>query len=193
LLYTVTSAGQLLLNEAHRAGIDYGHGVGDLEETSEHRMQVEELARYIKHEYVDDDDSPVVEMSRYYEPGQGESPRVSAETAMGGTDDLEQAANRTDQRRFDVVGLDVDGAIVIAGEAKRLNNDVAEAVVADCDKMAACDPAEAIWVVPSRSAATRVVKALNDPPDGSPRVEKTYSSGTPPSSIALTNRGYHRF
>ncbi|WP_058994882.1 hypothetical protein [Haloarcula sp. CBA1127] len=58
-------------------------------------------------------------------------------------------------------------------EAEHLNSDVAEAVVADFDKMAACDPAEAIWVVPSHSAATRVVEALTDPPEGTLRVKRT--------------------
>ncbi|RLM89972.1 ATP-binding protein [Haloarcula sp. Atlit-7R] len=189
LLYTVTSAGRSLLNESHRAGVDYGHGVGDLEETSEHRMQVEALARYLEHAYADDAESPVVEVSRYHEPGQSKLPHIPAETAMGGADTPDTAADRTDQRRFDVVGLDADGEIVIVAEAERLNNDVAEAVVADFDKMAARDPAEAIWVVPSRSAATRVVEALNDPPEGPPRVEKTYSSGTPPKQYRIDEPG----
>ncbi|WP_058994879.1 hypothetical protein [Haloarcula sp. CBA1127] len=71
LLYTVTSVGQSLLNESYCVGVDYGHGVGNLEETSEHHMRVETLARYLEHAYVDDAESPVVEVSRYYEPGQG--------------------------------------------------------------------------------------------------------------------------
>ncbi|WP_152420771.1 ATP-binding protein [Haloarcula japonica] len=129
-------------------------------------------SRYMEHAYVNDLESPVVEVVRYYEPGQGKSPHIPVETAMDGTDDPEQAADRTDQRRFDVVGLDAEGEIVIVGEAEHLNNDVAEAVAADFDKMTACGPVEVIWVVPSRSAVTLIVEALNDPPEGSSRVEK---------------------
>lgn len=189
LLYTVTGDGRTMLNEAHREGVDYGHGIGDLEETSEHRMMVETLVRYLRAEYVADDESSVTEVCRYYEPGTESSPTVSAASAMGEYGDPQADADQTDRRRFDVVGLDAAGEIVIAGEAERCNNDVQEAAVADFDKMAAYDPEESIWVVPSRSDAADIVAALNDLPAGPERVGTTYSANTAPKQYSIDTAG----
>jgi hypothetical protein len=80
-----------------------------------------------------------------------------------------------EHRRLDVVVLDEDGEIVVTVEVERINHDVKRAVPDDYDKMADCNPEEALWVVMTHSAAHDVLAALNDPPDGEPRVEKTYA------------------
>jgi hypothetical protein len=85
--------------------------------------------------------------------------------------------------------FDADGEVVVALEAERINHDVNEAVPADFDKMAACDPEEAIWVVPIIADAHDVLAALNDPPDGNPRVEKTYSRTVPPQKFRIDTPG----
>jgi len=189
LLYSITHAGRTLINEGHRRGIDHGHRKGDLEETSEHVLMVEVGRRYLVSEYVEDDASPVTEVIPYYEPSQGSSVAVSAATAMGSDGDPQEAVDESDRRRLDVVGVDASGEVVVALEAERINNDVAEAVVADFDKMAELQPAEAIWVVPSRSDGARILDALNEPSDGSPRVDKEYSTNTAPEQYRIDTPG----
>ncbi len=154
-LYSVTSDGRDVIREGRREGLDYGDGKGDLDETSQHRMAVEVGRRYIERRHAENSTSPVQRAKPYHEI------TVDGET-----------------RRLDCAGLDEDGEVVVALEAERINNDVAEAVPADFDKMAACDPDEAIWVVLSRSDGARVVEALADPPDGEPRVATTYNERT---------------
>ncbi|WP_273837620.1 hypothetical protein [Halococcus sp. PRR34] len=162
-LFSVTADGRTLLGESYRQGIDYGHGQGDLEESSQHVCAVEIARRYLEHEYAADPDSAVDAVQPYY--------------------DIDE------QRRLDLVGLDADGEIVVAVEAERINHDVSEAVPSDFDKMAACDPAAAIWVVMTRGGGHQVLAALNDPPDGEPRVEKTYSENTPPQQFRIDTPG----
>ena len=87
------------------------------------------------------------------------------------------------------VCIDADGTVVVAVEAERETNDFHRAVPADFDKIAACDPAEAIWVTMIRRGAHRVLEVLHDPPDGEPRVEKTYTRNTPPQSVAVDTPG----
>jgi hypothetical protein len=154
-LYSVTSDGRDVIHEGRREGLDYGDGVGDLDETSQHRMAVEVGRRYIAHAFADDPASPVQRAKPYHE--------IEVDGEM---------------RRLDCAGLDADGDVVVALEAERINNDVAAAVPADFDKMAACEPDEAIWITLSRSDGARVVAALADPPDGEPRVETTYNERT---------------
>lgn len=150
---------------------------------------VEVGRRYLVSEYVEDDASPVVEVIPYYEPSQGSSVAVSAASAMGGDSDPQEAVDESDRRRLDVVGVDASGEVVVTLEAERINNDVGEAVAADFDKMAALEPEEAIWVVPSRSDGARILDALNDPADGTPRVEKEYSTNTAPEQYRIDTPG----
>ncbi|WP_435196400.1 ATP-binding protein [Natronomonas sp. EA1] len=164
-LYTVTHEGRKLLHEPHREGDTHGHGKGDVAESSYHTVLVELGRRYIEQAFVDDTDSPVVEAQSYYDVPDGEG-------------------------RFDAVGLDADGRIVVSLEAERSNNDLAEAVPADFDKMAAVDPDEAIWVVRTQAIAHEVLGALNHPSDGQPRVEKTYSENSPPSRWTIDEPGF---
>lgn len=162
-LYTVTPDGRNAIGESYRQGVDYGHGQGDLEESSQHVMTVEVARRYLEQEYVDDPESPVVEVVPYY--------------------DLDE------NHRLDLAGLDADGAFVVTVEVERINHDVKRAVPEDFDKMAGCEPDEAIWVVMTQSAGHDVLDALNDPPEGPPRVEKTYATTTPPQQFQIDTPG----
>ena len=145
--------------------------------------------RYLVSEYVEDDSSPVVEVIPYYEPSQGSSVAVSAAIAMGGDGDPQTAVDESDRRRLDVVCVDASGEVVVTMEADRINNDVAEAVPTDYDKMAALQPGEAIWLVASRSDSARILDALNDPSDGTPRVDKEYSANTVPEQYRIDTPG----
>jgi hypothetical protein len=162
-LFSVTAAGRKLLGEGYRQGLDYGHGQGDLEESSQHVFAVEVARQYLDHEYAADPDSSVVEVQPYY--------------------DIDE------QRRLDLAGLDGNGEIVVTVEAERINHDLREAVPSDFDKMAACDPDEALWVVMTRGGGHKVLSALNDPPDSEPRVGKTYSENTPPQQFRIDTPG----
>jgi DNA helicase HerA-like ATPase len=165
-LYSVTADGREAIGEAYRQGVDFGDGAGDLDETSQHVMAVEAGKRLLEQEYLNDPDSAVAEVKPYHEI------RVDGE-----------------RRRLDCAGLDSEGDVVVALEAERINHDVSEAVPADFDKMAACDPEAAIWIVLSRSGGHEVIEALADPPDGEPRVEKTYSENTPPWKFTIDTAG----
>lgn len=94
-----------------------------------------------------------------------------------------------DGHRLDLAGVTTDDEIVVAVEVERVNNDVYEAAPADYDKIAACDVEEAIWVVMTQSAGHTVLEALNDPPHGVPRVEKSYASTTPPQQFRIDTPG----
>jgi len=163
-LYTVTAAGRGLLQEPHREGDAYGHEAGDMAESSLHTLLVELAAAYIEQEYVSAD-TPVVDVRRYYEP----------------------AARDV---RYDAVGLGTDDQILVAAEAERPNNDRFEAVPGDYDKLAATDPDAAIWVTPGQDEAHAVLQALNEPADGTPRVEKSYSESSPPSGWQIDEPGF---
>jgi hypothetical protein len=56
--------------------------------------------------------------------------------------------------------------------------------------MAACEPAEAIWVVMKQPDGHAVLDALNDPPEGSSRVENTYAKTTPTAVLYRHARPY---
>ncbi|WP_225333329.1 ATP-binding protein [Halomicrobium urmianum] len=190
-LYTVTPDGRSAIGESYRRGIDYGHGVGDLEESSQHVMAVEAGRQHLEAEYVADEDSDVVEVVPYYEPDD-EQTTVPASLAMGTgeeADSLAEVAEQTEQRRLDIVGLDADGEITVTVEVERVNNDYHRAVPEDYDKLAACEPEEAIWIVMTQSAGHDVLGALNDPIEGEPRVEKTYSNTTPPQDFRIDTPG----
>ncbi|MFC4447485.1 type IV secretory system conjugative DNA transfer family protein [Halorussus aquaticus] len=162
-LYTVTADGRSEIQVAHREGIAYGHGVGDLGESSLHRVMVEIGRQYVEDAYANDSDSDVVEVVPYYELDDG--------------------------HRLDVAGLDADGNVQAVVEAERANHDILRAVPEDYDKMAAFDPEDAIWIVKNRDAAHDVLEALNEPPTGDRRVEKEYSRSSPPRAFRLDAPG----
>ena len=187
-LYSVTPAGRDAIGESYRRGVDYGHECGDLEESSEHVLAVEAARLYLEHEYAADTESTVTQVIPYYEIQDGSLP---AATFMGTDEDaVEEVSESYSLHRLDLVGLDAEGEIRITLEAERVNNDHRRAVPADFDKMAACDPDEAIWVAMSHDAAHEVLAALNDPLEGEPRVEKTYSESTPASSFTIDEPGF---
>ena len=162
-LYTVTASGRELLNEAHKTGIAHGDGIGDLGESSLHVMMVELGRRYIDQAFVHDPDSPVEQAVTYY-----------------------PAADNT---RLDAAGLDSDGRVIVTLEAERTNHDLLEAVPSDYDKMAALEPTTAIWLVEQRTAAHEVLRALNEPKHGPPRIEKSYSDSVPPQRFRIESPG----
>ncbi|MFD1646906.1 TraM recognition domain-containing protein [Haloarchaeobius litoreus] len=165
-LYTVSPEGRKVIGESYRQGIDYGHGAGDLEESSLHVLAVEIARRYLEQEYVANPDSRVTETVPYH--------------------DIDE------KRRLDLAGVDDDGDIIVAVEAERVNHDLIRAVPEDYDKIADADVDEAIWVVTSQPDGHKVLAALNDPPEGDPRVEKTYSKTTPPHQFRIDTPGLTR-
>jgi len=189
-LYTVTAAGRQAIGEGYRKGVDFGHGKGDLDESSLHVLAVEVGRRYLEAEYVADPDSPVVDVIPYYELDGEDTTTVPASLAMGSdAESVSEAADAYNNRRLDVAGLDETGTVVIAIEAERINHDARKAIPEDFDKMAACDPEEAIWIVTRQADAHTILEALNDPPDGTPRVEKTYAKTTPPQQFRIDTPG----
>ncbi|MFH5801579.1 ATP-binding protein [Haladaptatus sp. CMAA 1911] len=162
-LYTVTAEGRSEIQVAYREGIGYGHGVGDLGESTLHRVMVQTGIEYVESMYVDNPDSAVVSVVPYYQLDDG--------------------------HRLDVAGLNETGEIRVAVEAERVNHDVRRAVPEDYDKMAAFDPEDAIWIVRNRESAHDVLHALNNPPIGDPRVEREYSRSSPPSAFRLDAPG----
>jgi len=186
-LYTVTPEGRSVLGESYRLGVDYGHGQGDLKETSQHVLAVEVARQYLCEEYLDDPDSAVVEVTPYYDLDEVTLP---ASVFMGGDEDaVEEATDAYDQRRLDVAALDEDGQVIVAVEVERINNDIHRAVPDDFDKIADCGVDEAIWVVMKQRDGHKVLSALNDPVEGEPRVEKTYAETTPPQQFNIDTPG----
>jgi len=164
-LYTVTPEGRDRLAEPHREGDAHGHGEGDVAESSLHTLLVDLLTEHINQAFVADESSDVVTARSYYD-----------------------APDST--YRYDAVGLDAGGEIVVAGEAERPNNDRFEAIPSDYDKLSATDPDAAIWVTRSQDEAHAVLQALNEPADGPPRVEKSYSESSPPSGWRINEPGF---
>lgn len=162
-LFTVSPDGRKTIGESYRQGVDYGHGAGDLEESSHHVFAIEVGRLYLEQEYASNPESPVVEIVPYHDIDEG--------------------------RRLDLAGVDADGEILVAAEAERVNHDIHRAVPEDFDKMADCGVDEAIWFVTNRRAGHAVLSVLNDPPEGEPRVEKTYSEGTPPQQFTIDTPG----
>ena len=160
-LYTVTPDGRDVIGIGHREGIAYGDGTGDLSESSLHVAMVEVGARLCAQEFVGPE-APGTRVERYYGVADG---------------------------RLDVAVLDETDEIVVTLEAERINNDRSEAIPADFDKMAACDPQEAWWLVKTRGDGHQVLQALADPPDGEPRVSRTYSENMAPREYRLEAAG----
>ena len=161
-LYTVTPEGRDAAKISYREGIEHGEGAGDLGESTLHVVMVELGRRYVESAFVESEDSSAVEAVSYYE---------------------------TDEYRLDAAGLDENGEVVVAVEAERSNHDTLRAVPKDFDKMAAHDPEAAIWVVKNREGAHDLLEALNDPPEGEPRVEKEYSRNSPPKMWTIDTPG----
>lgn len=185
-LYSVSPDGRTAIGEAYRHGVDYGDGKGDLEESSEHVFGVQVGIRLLEQEYQDDPDSDVVRVKPYHELETGDLP---ASAFFEGENTVPEDTTAHEQRRLDVAGLDEDGNVVVAMEVERVNNDHHRAVLDDFDKMAACEPEEAIWIVLRRKDAHTVLEALNTPLDGDVRVEKSYSRNTPPQQFTLDTPG----
>jgi len=183
-LYSVTSEGRDAIGETFRLGVDFGHLQGDLDESSQHVCAVEAKRRQLEAEYVADPDSPVEQVETYYEVDEDGLP-VAAFMAA----DPEGVGEEFEQRRLDLVGLDAAGEIVLTVEVERINNDIRRAVPEDFDKMAACDPEEAHWVVLTQSDAHDVIEALHDPLEGEPRVGETYRRTTPPYQLGIDTPG----
>ena len=162
VLYTVTPEGRNAAKIEHREGVAHGDGVGDLSESSFHVAMVALGEQYIEDAFVEDPDSAVVEVRPYHDVEDG---------------------------RLDLAGLDADGDVIVALEAERSNHDTLQAVPEDYDKMAAQDPEAAIWIVESRNGGHDVLEALNEPSDGDPRVEKTYSRSSPPQRFSIETPG----
>ncbi|MFC7132381.1 MULTISPECIES: ATP-binding protein [Salinibaculum] len=186
-LYSVRPAGRKEICESHRLGIAYGHGVGDLDESTEHVLGIEVVVRWLKQTYAENPDSAVVRVVPYYDLQEG---TIDAEAFFGDGSDIDGAAEGFEHHRLDVVGLDADGEIVVTVEVERINNDAARAVPADFDKMAACNPEEAIWVSMSHTEAHAILAALNEPLEGEPRVEKTYAETSPASAFRIDEPGF---
>ncbi|WP_207589990.1 ATP-binding protein [Halomontanus rarus] len=164
-LYTVSPEGRSVIGESYRKGVDYGHGTGDLEESSQHVFGIEIARRYLEDAYANDPDSRVSSVIPYYE------------------------LDNEDQHRLDVAAIDDQDDIVVTVEVERINHDAKRAIPEDYDKMAACDPEEAIWLVMKQAAGHKVLSALNDPAEGEPRVEKTYAKTTPPFQFQIDTPG----
>ena len=184
-LYSLAPAGRDVIGESYSRGVEFGHGAGDLEESAQHVLLVELLRRYFVDAFAEDPASAVEQVVPYYELQDGDAP---AAAFMGDSEDTAEVES-VERRRLDVAGLDADGDVVVVGEAERLNHDSHEAIPADYDKMAACEPKEAIWATLTRKDAHEVLETLNDPADEEPRVEKTYSKNTPARDIRIDTPG----
>ncbi|CQH46352.1 uncharacterized protein HHUB_1216 [Halobacterium hubeiense] len=160
-LYTVTPDGRDVIDVGHREGIAHGDGTGDLSESSLHVAMVDVGARLLAQELVGPD-KPGARVQRYYGLEDG---------------------------RLDAAVLAADGTVVATLEAERINNDRGEAIPRDFDQMAACDPQQAWWLVKTRSDAAALLRALHDPPDGAPRVPRTYSENMAPRRYSLATPG----
>lgn len=164
-LYTVTAEGRDVINAQYREGIAYGPEKGDLGESSLHVAMVELGRRYLEQAYVDDPATSAVSTTAYYEPPNGNG-------------------------RLDAVALDEANEVVVALEAELSNHDTVRAVPHDFDKMAACDPEEAIWIVKNRTGAAEVLSALYEPKVGEPRIDRTYSENTAPVEYNIDSPGF---
>ena len=161
-LYTVTPEGRDAIGVRHREGVAHGAGAGDLSESSLHVAMVEVGSQLLAQEFVEDANSPATTVERYYE---------------------------VDEGRLDAAAVDEAGDVVAALEAERINHDANRAIPDDYDKLAAETPRAAIWIVKNREAAHTVVEALNTPPDGNARVEKTYGPQTRPAAFTIDQPG----
>nr|WP_264475537.1 type IV secretion system DNA-binding domain-containing protein [Halorubellus salinus] len=162
-LYTVPPDGRTIIGESYRQGVDYGHGHGDLEESSLHVLAIEVARQYLNQEYVENPESEVTQTIPYY--------------------DIDE------RRRLDLAGINDNGEVIVAVEAERINHDIHHAVPEDYDKIADTNVDEAIWVVMKQADAHKILAVLNNPPDGTTRIEKTYAKTTPPQQFRIDTPG----
>jgi len=186
-LYSVRPEGRKIIEEAHSHGVAYGHGEGDLDESTEHVLGVEVAVRWLTKAYAEDPDSDVVTVHPYYDLRKGS---IDAGAFFGDGEDVDDAIEGFQHHRLDVAGLDEEGEVVVTMEVERINHDTRRAVPEDYDKMAACHPQKAIWMAMSHSEAHEILHALNDPLEGEPRVEKTYSENSPASAFRIDRPGF---
>ena len=118
-----------------------------------------------------------------------EDRRIAAADAVAADETLVFTAERGFETTEGILTRDDDGAVVVTVEVERINHDTRRAVPEDYDKMAACEPEEAVWLAMSNTKAHEVLAALNDPLEGEPRVGKTYSESTPVSSFRIDEPG----
>jgi hypothetical protein len=152
VFYALTPQARDLLGLTNEYGTDWGHGEGDMHESTLHVVMVEALAQLLRTTATDPEATPVDaaidHVVKYYEPTDAELDRY----------DLDP------RTRFDVVGRSQDGTITAIGEAERDNHDSAVAAVRDYDAIAAVDPSEAVWVAPSDATGqAAVIQPLGDP------------------------------
>ena len=150
-LYTPTSAGRELLSIPHREGVSYGDRIGDLNESTHHRVMVAIGHQLVRERYVADESSPVTAAVGYYGLASG--------------------------HRLDVAGLDSTGSVRVTLEAERGTNDLARAALCDFDAMAECAPRAAHWLVDTRATADRLLEVLADPITGPRRLDPEVTSG----------------
>jgi len=186
-LYSLRPEGRKVLKESHSHGVAYGHGEGDLDESTQHVLGVLIAVRWLRKAYAENPDSEVVTVKPYYDLRRGS---IDAGAFFGDGEDVDSAIEGFEHHRLDVAGLDAEGEIVVTMEIERINHDTRRAVPEDYDKMAACEPEEAIWMAMSHSEAHEILQALNDPLEGVPRVEKTYSENSPASVFRIDRPGF---
>ena len=188
-LYSVNSEGRKAIGESHRRGIDYGHGIGDLNESSLHIMAVEVGRRYLEKEYVEDPDSPVTEVVPYYDVSD-DGRILPVENIMGDSSaETSPSDGENDPFRLDVAALDDDGNVRIAIEAERIDNNPRRSIPGDYDKLARLNLTRAIWLVMSGEGGHEVLNALREPLEGDPRIEKSYSQNTSPREFTINQPG----
>ncbi|MFB6312051.1 MAG: ATP-binding protein, partial [Salinirussus sp.] len=172
LLYSVTPEGREAIGESHRAEIDFGHGEGDLWESTMHVLGVALGERWLEREHVADEDSPVARTHPYFD---------LQHTAVPDSEHSRSDAEPAEWRRLDLAGLDAQGDVVVAVEVERIHGDAGRSIPADYDKMAACDLDAALWIVPTKEAGREVFKNLRDPLQGEPRIGRYHPRlNTPP-------------
>ena len=150
-LYTPTAAGRELLSIPHREGVSYGDRIGDLNESTHHRVMVAIGHQLVRERYVTAESSPVTEAVCYHGLASG--------------------------HRLDVAGLDSTGRVRVTLEAERGTNDLARAALCDFDAMAECAPRAAHWLVDTRATADRLLEVLADPITGPRRLDPGVTSG----------------
>jgi len=165
-LYRLTPAGKAELRELRDGTAPEPHP-GDPNESAAHIRLVVGAARELQ-TVADSDDTPIETVVRYWDVPESD-------------------------RTIDVAGLDASGDVVVAIEAERATGDRATAAPADYDTMAGVDPAAALWVVPNRATGHTILRALVNPAEGAPRVQRSESDlparTTPLHRLTLTATG----
>lgn len=91
-LYSVSPEGRSVIGESYREGVEWGHGRGDLEESSLHVLGMTLAKELAQQDYVENVDSDVSEYTPYYDLGDadghqldlaGYTMRTETETRMG--------------------------------------------------------------------------------------------------------------